>query len=131
MNDREQLLETFNQSADIYDRIRPGYPDALIDDVISLSEIPEQGRILEIGCATGKATEPFAFRGYSMNCLEIGRDLAAVATAKFSDCDSVRIIVSSFECPNAETTASRAWGSQVAFRSDSCRADRLPALGPR
>lgn len=34
-------------------------------------------------------------------------------------------------CPNAETTASRAWGSQVAFRSDSCRADRLPALGPR
>lgn len=49
MNDREQLLETFNQSADIYDRIRPGYPDALSDDVISLSEIPEQGRILEIG----------------------------------------------------------------------------------
>ncbi|MEE9253583.1 MAG: class I SAM-dependent methyltransferase [Pseudomonadales bacterium] len=97
MNDREQLRETFNQSADVYDRIRPAYPDALVDDVISLSEIPKQGQILEIGCGTGKATEPFVVRGYSMDCLEIGKDLAAVATAKFSERDNVRIIVSSFE----------------------------------
>jgi SAM-dependent methyltransferase len=81
---RDRLRETFNRSADVYDRIRPGYPDTLVDDVIRLSGIPDQGHILEIGCGTGKATEPFALRGYWMDCLDIGRDLAAVAATKFS-----------------------------------------------
>jgi SAM-dependent methyltransferase len=94
---RAELRETFNQSADVYDRIRPGYPDRLVEDVISLSGIPDQGRILEIGCATGKATEPFALRGYWMDCLDIGSDLAAVAAAKFRRLDKVRVVVSSFE----------------------------------
>lgn len=94
---RERLREIFNQSADTYDQIRPGYPDTLIDDVVSLSGIPEQGRILEIGCGTGKATEPFALRGYTMDCLDIGSDLAAVAATKFRRFGKVRIVVSSFE----------------------------------
>jgi ubiquinone/menaquinone biosynthesis C-methylase UbiE len=94
---REQLRGTFNRSAEIYDRIRPGYPDALVDDVIGLSGIPDQGRILEIGCGTGKATEAFASRGYWMDCLDIGSDLAAVAAVKFGGLDKVRIVVSSFE----------------------------------
>lgn len=94
---REHLRETFNRSADVYDRIRPGYPEALVDDVISLSRIPEQGRILEIGCGTGKATESFACRGYWMDCLDIGSDLAAVAAAKFERFKNVDIVVCSFE----------------------------------
>lgn len=94
---RDQLRATFNQSAAVYDRIRPGYPDALVDDVIALSGIPDQGRILEIGCGTGKATELFASRGYWMDCLDIGSDLAAVAAYKFVGLDRVRIVVSSFE----------------------------------
>jgi len=98
MNDnRHHLRETFNQRADLYDRIRPGYPDALVDDVIALSEIPKQGRILEIGCGTGKATELFASRGYSIDCLDIGNDLAAVAATKFGEFDNVRVVVSTFE----------------------------------
>lgn len=96
-DNRDQLRKTFNQSADLYDRIRPGYPGALVDDVISLSGIPEEGRILEIGCATGKATERFTSRGYSMDCLDIGNDLATFAIAKFKALDNVQIIVSSFE----------------------------------
>ena len=94
---RQHLRNTFNRSADVYDRIRPGYPAALIDDVINLSGIPEHGRILEIGCATGKATELFASTGFTMDCLDIGSDLAAVAAAKFREFDNIRIIVSSFE----------------------------------
>jgi len=95
--DIEHLRTTFNDSADWYDRIRPGYPAALIDDVISLSGIPSDGRILEIGCGTGKATEMFASRGYEMLCLDIGIDLAAVAARKFCGSANVQIVVSSFE----------------------------------
>ncbi len=94
---RQHLRETFNQSADLYDRIRPGYPDSLVDDVITLSGIPKQGRILEIGCGTGKATELFASRGYSMDCLDLGNDLVAIAATKFREFDNIQFIVNSFE----------------------------------
>jgi ubiquinone/menaquinone biosynthesis C-methylase UbiE len=95
--DLESLRTTFNKSAEWYDQVRPGSPEALIDDVISLSAIPEGGEILEIGCGTGKATEMFASRGYAMRCLDIGIDLAAVAVRKFRDSATVQIAVSSFE----------------------------------
>jgi ubiquinone/menaquinone biosynthesis C-methylase UbiE len=95
--DTKHLRTTFNTSAEWYDRIRPGYPDTLIEDVIALSAIPAGGRILEIGCGTGKATERFAFRGYEMVCLDIGSDLAAVAAQKFRESANVQIVVSSFE----------------------------------
>ena len=95
--DLRQRRETFNQSAEWYDRIRPGYPAALAEDVLALSGIPARGRILEIGCGTGKATELFASRGYEMVCLDIGTDLAAVAAAKFGSSANVRIVVCSFE----------------------------------
>src|SRR5512139_3070597 len=95
--DLEYLRATFNKSAEWYDQIRPGYPEALVDDVITLSAIPRNGEILEIGCGTGKATEMFASRGYAMLCLDIGMDLAAVAVRKFSESANVEIAVSSFE----------------------------------
>lgn len=96
-NTREVTRNTFDASADEYERVRPSYPDMLIEDAIGLSRIPEGGRILEIGCGTGKATELFASRGYRMDCLEIGRDLAAVAAAKFRENPNVRIVISPFE----------------------------------
>ena len=96
-NYREQLRETFNQSAEIYDRIRQGYPQELVNDVIGLSGIPDQGNILEIGCATGKATEPYAERGYKMDCLDIGDELAAVAIHKFRNQDHINIFLNAFE----------------------------------
>jgi SAM-dependent methyltransferase len=95
--DIEYLRTTFNSNPECYDQMRPVYPEALVNDVIRLSEIPEGGEILEIGCGTGKATEMFASRGYAMFCLDIGTDLAAVAARKFRDSANIQIAVSSFE----------------------------------
>jgi SAM-dependent methyltransferase len=76
--DRE-LRTTFNDVAEIYDEVRPGYPEQLIEDAISLSVIPSGGSILEIGCGTGKATLPFARCGYAMLCLELSKNMASLA----------------------------------------------------
>lgn len=95
--DIRYIRTTFNSSAQWYDQIRPGYPGALIDDVISLSGISEGGEILEIGCGTGKATEMFAARGYAMLCLDIGIDLAEIAAQKLRDHTNIEVAVSSFE----------------------------------
>jgi SAM-dependent methyltransferase len=88
---------TFDGVAQTYDRVRPGYPDRLYEDAIALSGIPEKGRILEVGCGPGKATLPFARRGYAMRCVELGADLAALARENCRPYPLVEILNTSFE----------------------------------
>ena len=40
----------FDEVADLYDEARPGYPDVLIEDIVNLSGIAPDGRILELPC---------------------------------------------------------------------------------
>lgn len=56
MKDKNLLRATFDRVASMYDESRPGYPETLVEDVVSLSGILPEGCILEIGCGTGKAT---------------------------------------------------------------------------
>jgi SAM-dependent methyltransferase len=97
MTENDVLRETFNSAAQDYDAIRPGYPDALIEDVAALSGIPEGGRALEIGCGTGQATLPFARRGYAILCLDIGADLLAIAQEKLRAFPNVQFQHTAFE----------------------------------
>ena len=71
--------ESFDKVAKIYDLARPGYPKQLIDDVINMANLPDSGRILDIGTGTGKGTISFAQKGYSIHCIEPGENLIAIA----------------------------------------------------
>ena len=62
----KQRRASFDQVAKLYDAYRPGYPDELVQFVITASRLPPAGRILEIGCGTGIATRKFASLGYSL-----------------------------------------------------------------
>jgi SAM-dependent methyltransferase len=97
MTDNTALRATFNQSARDYDAVRPGYPEQLIEDIVALSAIPASGRILEIGCGTGQATQLFARRGYAIRCLDIGADLVAIARENFQPYPNVDFEVAAFE----------------------------------
>jgi protein-L-isoaspartate O-methyltransferase len=80
VNENTELLRgTFNSVAAIYDEVRPCYPAALFDDLVRLAELKPGDRLLEIGCATGKATLPLPRRGLSVMCIELGANLAALA----------------------------------------------------
>ena len=57
--EQTRLRATFDQAGWLYDEARPGYPEALFDDVVAVSGIPPGGRILEIGCGTGQAILPW------------------------------------------------------------------------
>lgn len=92
-----ELKTTFNTAAALYEDIRPGYPEKLIQDVINLSDLEDHSRILEIGCGTGKATQPFAERGYELVCLDIGGDLIAVAKEKLQEFPNVSFVEQAFE----------------------------------
>ena len=73
---REPLRRTFDRAADLYEAARPAYPDELFDDLVALAELERGARLLEIGCATGKATRPLLERGFSVVCVEMGVQLA-------------------------------------------------------
>ncbi len=77
--ERDRLRQAFDQVAESYDRARPDYPEHLFDDLIALTGIRPGDRLLEVGCATGKATRPLARRGFRITCIELGPELAAVA----------------------------------------------------
>jgi SAM-dependent methyltransferase len=69
---REQRL-VFGEVAEDYARERPGYPDALLDDVAALGR-----RALEVGAGTGKATAGLLARGLEVTALEPSVEMAAV-----------------------------------------------------
>jgi SAM-dependent methyltransferase len=77
---RDELARTFDSAAEDYERARPAYPEELFDDLVELAELqPASSRLLEIGCATGKATRALLDRGFSVVCVEMGEQLAARA----------------------------------------------------
>ena len=53
------LREIFDRSAERYQQARPDYPMAIYDELIELTGITTDSHLLEIGCATGKATLPW------------------------------------------------------------------------
>lgn len=67
--------ESFGAVAANYDRFRPGYPDALIDDLVALGGHD----VLDVGCGTGKAARQLVARGMSVLGVEVSAEMAAVA----------------------------------------------------
>lgn len=97
--DRSRRI-TFEETADIYNATRSGYPEQLVNDVISLSGIHTGGEILEIGCGPGNATMPFARRGFEILAVELGARLSALAKENCRNFPKVKIINKAFEdCP--------------------------------
>ena len=95
-HDNKNLRESFEQAANIYQQARPDYPEELFEDLIQATSLTLSDRLLEIGCATGKATLPLAKRGFNITCIELGDELAAVARHNLVGMD-VDIINGSFE----------------------------------
>ena len=89
--------QSFDTVASLYDEFRPDYPEELVESIISLSGLPASGRILEIGSGTGKATRMFARRGYLIDCIEPGRNLAAVAAGNLQNYPGITFEAKRFE----------------------------------
>lgn len=91
--DREARL-VFGQVAERYERARPSYPNALVDDVIALAG---EGPALEVGAGTGKATMRFAQRGVAVHALEPSAEMASIARRRCAGFPRVTFAESDFE----------------------------------
>ncbi len=69
-------LEPYKGIAVTYEEIRPSYPEQLIEDIILRTGLNNSDRLLELGAGTGKATVQFAEKGFQVQAIEIGEDMA-------------------------------------------------------
>ena len=67
--------ESFGDVAEQYDRFRPSYPVALVDDLMALGA----SEVLDIGCGTGKAGQLLVQRGGSVLGVEIDAQMCGIA----------------------------------------------------
>jgi SAM-dependent methyltransferase len=82
VTDRLRGRSSFDDIAEIYDRVRPGYPAGIIADLATLAGIGDGARVLEIGCGTGQLTVPLLDLGAAVTAVELGARLAKIAAGK-------------------------------------------------
>jgi SAM-dependent methyltransferase len=84
--------KVFNEVAVEYDRNRPAYPDALVDQACEVAHIGNGDRVLEIGCGTGQLTRSLLARGLRVTALEPGDQLIRLAEENLKDAGDVELV---------------------------------------
>lgn len=92
-----ELKTEFGKNSVLYDEARPSYPGSVVDDVIAISRVPDNGRVLDIGCGPGRATILFGERGYHVIGVDISPELIDIARQKSSNLTNVSYVVGEFE----------------------------------
>jgi ubiquinone/menaquinone biosynthesis C-methylase UbiE len=77
--------ERFSPVADIYDRFRPSYPDALADAVLGACGAAAPARVLDVACGTGIAARLFAGRGLEVAGVDVNAAMLARAARRARD----------------------------------------------
>jgi len=82
----------FNDVAEEYDRHRPAYPDALIDQACEVGGLGPDASVLEIGCGTGQLTRSLLARGLRVTAVEPGERLIARARDQLASAGEVEFV---------------------------------------
>jgi SAM-dependent methyltransferase len=89
--------DSFDADPARYDRVRPRYPDALVDDLLALGHVPAHGRVLEVAPGTGQLSVGLARRGVRLTAVELGPSLAKVLRGNLRPWPSAQVEVARFE----------------------------------
>lgn len=88
-HESRDVAESFGADAERYDRNRPGYPDALVQRILTKSP---GTAVLDVGCGTGIATRQFQAAGGRVLGVEPDARMAALAQES-----GIEVEVSTFE----------------------------------
>jgi SAM-dependent methyltransferase len=92
-----ELGMTFNQVAELYDRMRPRYPAAFFDRIGDTCGLAAGSRVLELGSGTGIATKALLEGGWAVDCVEPGGELIDVAKQRLAAYSGLTFHQSTFE----------------------------------
>ncbi len=93
---RPQRL-VFGEVAELYHRLRPGYPPAVFDAVGDFAQMVAGSAVLEVGAGTGKATGPLLERGWRVLALEPSQEMAEVVRREFGSDSRLELVEQGFE----------------------------------
>ena len=121
---------TFDAVAHDYDKVRPGYPDAVF---AAIAEAAPGRRLLEIGSGTGKATTGLVSSGFEVLGLEPGAAMveAARANPALAEVRFERATFEAWNAANAPPFDAIAWprpGTGSIRRSATARPRRFSRL---
>lgn len=94
---RRDLGRVFNEAPELYDHVRPRYPDELFADLVAITGMDGKSSVLEVGCGTGQATRSLAALGCSVTAIEPGAEMAALARQRLATFRNVEVEMSTFE----------------------------------
>jgi SAM-dependent methyltransferase len=95
--DQREIGRLFDDVPELYDRVRPTYPDELFADLVAITGVHEGSPVVEVGCGTGQATRSLATLGLSLTAVEAGAGMAALARQRMAGFENVQIENSTFE----------------------------------
>lgn len=96
-DDRRSTGRLFDEVPDLYDRVRPTYPDELFADLVTITGLGKGSSVLEVGCGTGQATGSLASLGLSVTAVEPGAGMSALARRRLAGFAQVQVEQSTFE----------------------------------
>ena len=88
---------TFDTVASTYEKLRPGYVDALYQDVLAYCPVDASSRAVEVGIGGGQATEPILKTGCAVTAVEPGEHFCALCREKFAAYPGFSVINGKFE----------------------------------
>ena len=91
----------FETVAELYDRVRPGYPEPLLDRAFATAGLGSGAAVLEVGCGTGQLTGALVERGFRVRALDPGAGMLAVARRRVEGVELEHARFEDVELPSA------------------------------
>ena len=88
---------TFDTVAATYAKLRPGYVDALYQDVFAYCPLDASSRAVEVGIGGGQATEPVPRTGCAVTAVEPGENFCILRREKFAAYPGGSVLNGKFE----------------------------------
>lgn len=97
MANSKGLEWTFDTATSVYEKMRPGYADALYREIFAYIPMDASCKAVEVGIGTGQATFPILKTGCELTAVEYGESLAQTCREKFKDYPKFSVITGKFE----------------------------------
>lgn len=88
---------TFDTVASTYEKLRPGYVDALYQDIFAYCPLDASSRAVEVGIGGGQATRPILETGCAVTAVEPGANFCELCREKFAAYPNFSIMNGKFE----------------------------------
>ncbi|NYE94856.1 SAM-dependent methyltransferase [Psychromicrobium silvestre] len=105
---REELGAAFLSGGELYQRVRPGYPEAASRWLVP----PEARRVIDLGAGTGKFTERLVERGLEVIAVDPSADMLSQLSERFPQVHTMLGSAEDFAVPDASVDAvlvAQAW----------------------